>query len=163
MKSPYIDCIFRASYLTCATSGYNSLLATVNWRLRSLPARLVRLLPQTTPSGLAIGMIKKFTRFLRSAAYLDVPVRNVIKPWSIWELFDSAGCHRPVIKIFFFYLSLSWLVMWRRGMSIPDKLLPRADCLTHWGGRVDISFKSLLKVKGMQYAKKTSSSSNSNL
>lgn len=66
---------------------------------------LVLLLPQITPSGLAMGTIKKLTLFLKSAASLEVPAKKLIKPKSIWELFDSPGCHLPVIRIFFFSFS----------------------------------------------------------
>ena len=47
-----------------ATSGIRRDSELRNMRLRSLPQRLVRKLPATTPSGLAMGMTLKTICFL---------------------------------------------------------------------------------------------------
>lgn len=78
----------------------------MNYRFKSLPATLVLVLPRMTPSGLSIGIMKKFTTALSYYASLVSESRNLMKPLSICELLVSPGCTRPVIITFFFFRSV---------------------------------------------------------
>ena len=65
---------------------------------------LVLKLPNTTPSGLSIGMTFIITDFQISSWKVSLYSNYLMNPFRIYELHVSLGWMRPVIRITFFLL-----------------------------------------------------------